>query len=103
MRALCAQTIMKFPTPDAPIYEDALAYARKFITKWKGHPLIVPSIAPHAPYTCTEEILKASTALALEFDVPLHTHIAETHWRSENNRREKGMPVVPYIKKTKFI
>src|SRR5687767_13881239 len=56
LRALCAQTVLKFPTPDAASYEDGLTLARAFIAKWKGHPLIVPSVAPHAPYTCTAEI-----------------------------------------------
>ena len=78
LRALCAQTVLKFPTPDAASYEDSLASARDFIGRWRGHPLIVPSVAPHAPYTCTPEILRSCTDLAIEFDVPLHTHLSET-------------------------
>ncbi|GAP15005.1 cytosine deaminase [Longilinea arvoryzae] len=99
MRAVCSQSIMKFPTPDAQSYEESLAYCRDFIQRWKGHPLIVPSIAPHAVYTCTPEILRASAELAVEYDIPLHTHISETALEVENVRREQGMPVVPYIKK----
>jgi len=99
MRAMCSQTVLKLPTPDASSFEESLAAARDFITRCKGHPLIVPSVAPHAPYTCTAEILKATAALALEFDVPLHTHIAETALEVENMRNDQGMPVVPYVKK----
>ncbi|UCH58517.1 MAG: amidohydrolase family protein, partial [Anaerolineales bacterium] len=99
MRAICSQTVMKFTTPDADFFEESLASAREFIQRWKGHPLIVPSVAPHAPYTCTEEILRATAALAVEFDVPLHTHLAETALEVENNRNEHGMPVIPYVKK----
>jgi 5-methylthioadenosine/S-adenosylhomocysteine deaminase len=99
LRGLCAQTVLKYPTPDAASYEDSLAMARDFIQRWLGHSLIVPSVAPHAPYTCTEEILRATAQLAAEFDVPLHTHIAETAIEVENMRRETGMPVVPYVKK----
>ncbi len=99
MRAVCSQTVLKFPTPDAASYEDSLAAARDFIQRWKGHALITPSVAPHAPYTCTPEILRATARLAVEFDVPLHTHIAETALEVENMRRENGMPVVPYVKK----
>ena len=97
LRAVCSQTVLKFPAPDANSYEESLAAARDFIQRWKGHPLIVPSVAPHAPYTCTEEILRATAALAVEFDVPLHTHIAETAIEVENSRNEHGMPVVPYV------
>jgi 5-methylthioadenosine/S-adenosylhomocysteine deaminase len=99
LRAVCSQTVLKFPTPDAASYEDSLAAARDFIQRWKGHALITPSVAPHAPYTCTPEILRATAQLAAEFDVPLHTHIAETSLEVENMRRENGMPVVPYVKK----
>ncbi len=99
MRALCAQSVMKFPTPDAGSYEDALAYTRTFIERWKDHPLIVPGVAPHAPYTCTPEILKDCAALAAEYDVPIHTHLAETAFEVESMREAEGIPVIPYVKK----
>ena len=99
MRGVCGQTVLKFPSPDAKSYEDSLASARDFIQRWKNHPLIVPAVSPHAPYTCTPEILRACSALAQEFDVPLHTHISETAFEVDNMRRENGMPVVPWIKK----
>ncbi len=99
MRAVCSQTVLKFPAPDAPYYEESLTIARDYIQRWVGHPLIVPSIAPHAPYTCTAEILRASAELAQEFDVPLHTHLAETAGEVEDSRAEHGMPVIPYVKK----
>jgi 5-methylthioadenosine/S-adenosylhomocysteine deaminase len=99
LRGVLGQSVMKFPTPDAKSYEDSLAMARDFIMRWKGHPLIVPSVAPHAPYTCTPEILKATAQLAVEFDVPLHTHLAETAFEVENMRNENNMPVIPYVKK----
>ena len=99
MRALCGQTVLRFPTPDATSYEDSLALARAFIARWRGHPLIVPAPAPHAPYTCTPDILRACAELAIEFDVPLHTHLAETVQEVEDSRRVHGMPVVPWVKK----
>jgi len=103
MRALCAQTILKFPAPDAASYDDSLALARDFITRWKDHPLVVPAPAPHAPYTCTVEILRACAELATEFDVPLHTHLAETAFEVEQSRREHGMPVVPWVAKQRLF
>ena len=99
MRAILSESVMKFPTPDAKFFEESLGMARDFISRWKGHELIIPSVAPHAPYTCPPEILQAATALAVEFDVPLHTHISETATEVENMRNDQGMPVVPYVKK----
>ena len=99
MRAVCGQSVMKYPAPDAPSFEDSLAMAREFIIKWKGHPLIVPAVAPHAPYSTTPEVLRTCANLAKEFDVPLHIHISETAFEVETMRNEQGMPVVPYVKK----
>ncbi len=99
LRAVCSQTVLKFPAPDAESFEESLASARDFIQRWKGHPLIEPSVAPHSPYTCTEEILRATAALAVEYDVPLHTHLAETALEVENSRTEYEMPIIPYVKK----
>lgn len=99
MRAVCSQSVMKFTTPDASSYEESLEATREFVMRWKHHPLVVPSVAPHAVYTCTPEILRATADLAAEFDIPLHTHIAETALEVENLRNDTGMPVVPFMKK----
>ncbi len=98
LRALAAETILKFPSPDASSYEEALEYTRDFVRRWKGHPLIVPGVAPHAPYTITEEITRASVEIATEFDVPIHIHLAETAQEVEDIREEAGIPVIPYMK-----
>jgi len=78
MRAICAETIMKWPTPDAESYDEGLALCRRFIERWRHHPLVTPAVGPHATETSTPEMLQESAALAIEFDVPLLIHIAET-------------------------
>ncbi len=103
LRAVCSQTVLKFPAPDAISFEDSLARARDFIQRWRGHSLIVPAVAPHAPYTCTQEILRASAELASEFGVPLHIHLAETALEVEQSRREHAMPVIPWVKKQRLF
>jgi 5-methylthioadenosine/S-adenosylhomocysteine deaminase len=97
LRAVCGQTIMKLPSPDAESYDESLAYARRFIEEWKGHPLIVPSVAPHAPYTCTDEILRACTDLAVEYDVPLQIHILETRQEAEESWDQYEKKVVERV------
>ncbi|TAK11461.1 MAG: amidohydrolase [Anaerolineae bacterium] len=99
LRAVLGQTVLKFPAPDAGSFEESLAAAREFIVGWKDHPLVVPAVAPHAPFTCTPDILKACAALGAEFDVPLHIHLSETAVEVENMRAENDMPVIPYVKK----
>lgn len=96
MRALLGQTVLVFPAPDAASYEDGLTLCRRFIERWNDHPLIQPAVAPHAWYTATPELLRACADLARAFDVPLHTHIAESAFEVQNCREQHNMPVVPW-------
>lgn len=99
MRALCSQSLMNFPTPDSASPDESLEFTDKFIAKWKNHPLIVPVIAPHAPYTCSPQLMRRCTEIALKHDVPLHIHIAETKQELDDSRAQHGMSVVHWIKK----
>lgn len=96
MRALLGQTILIFPAPDAENFEEGLVLCRRFIEEWKDHPLVVPAVAPHAWYTATPELLRACADLARSFDVPLHTHIAETSLEVQDSKEQNNMPVVPW-------
>ncbi len=78
MRGVCGETVIKFPTPDAPSYEESLRYCADFMDHWQGHDLIVAAPAPHSPYMTTVDILRETTRLALAYDVPQLIHLAET-------------------------
>ncbi len=103
MRALLGQTVLIFPTPDSPTFEDGLILCRRFIEKWRGHPLIQPAVAPHAWYTTTPELLRACADLARGMDVPLHIHVAETKLEVDNCREANRMPVVPWLEKNGIL
>ena len=90
MRAVCAETVMKLPTPDAASYDESLEYCRRFVAGWQGHDLIVPAVGPHSPYTCTPEILMEMARLAQEHDVPLLIHISETEGDVEGTQQLYG-------------
>ncbi len=94
MRALLGQTVLMFPTPDSSSWEEGINYCREFLKQWNGHELIQPAVSPHAWYTATPELLRACSQLALEFDVPLHTHISETLLEVENCREQHDMSPV---------
>ena len=98
MRAVCAETILRFPAPGAPTYEDSLAYSRDFIARWRGHDLIRPAVGPHAPYTATPEMLAAAVELARDFDVPLLTHLCETAYEVEDALRVWEMSPIRWVR-----
>jgi 5-methylthioadenosine/S-adenosylhomocysteine deaminase len=96
MRAICSQTVMRMPTPDAASYEDGLSRARRFVAEWHNHGRVIPTIAPHAPYTCTDEIYREAVALCREYGVPLVTHLSETAREVVESRQERGMTPIAY-------
>ena len=78
LRGVLGETMIDFPVADNKTWDDAVRYCRAYVKQWKGDPLITPAIAPHAPYTVSEEHLKQVRALATELGVPILIHVAET-------------------------
>jgi 5-methylthioadenosine/S-adenosylhomocysteine deaminase len=94
LRGVLGQSILKFPSPDAVSYEEGLVRAEAFIQAWKEHPLITPAVAPHAPYTNTDETMRLCANLAVKYDVPLLIHLAETGQEVEDSIEETGLRVI---------
>ncbi|MBI1875895.1 MAG: amidohydrolase, partial [Acidobacteria bacterium] len=78
LRGVLGETIIGFPVPDAKTPKDSLARTEAFIKAFRGDPLIVPAVAPHALYTNDTATLQAARALADRYEVPLIIHLAET-------------------------
>lgn len=78
IRALLGQAIIDFKAPDFHTPQEAIAATKNLIEQYKNHALIRVIPAPHSPYTCSKELLRKSRELALEYNIPLHIHIAET-------------------------
>lgn len=97
MRGVLGQTVIGFPAPDSPTPEVTLRKTEKFIGDWKDHPLVIPAIAPHSPYTVTKEVLQASGQLAERLQVPLLIHVAETRREVEIMLERTGKRPVEYL------
>ena len=103
MRGVLGQTIIGFPAPDHAKPEDALEYCTGFVERWKNHPLIVPAIAPHAPFTCSAEVLRSARALAEQHDVPLLIHVAESREEVEQMLARTGRRPVEFLEQIGFL
>ena len=99
MRGVLGETVIDFPVPDNKTYEAGLAYAEKFIKRWQGDKLIVPAVAPHAPYTVSEEHLKLAKQLSDRLNAPLVIHLAEDISEIKTIEKQKGMRSVEYLGK----
>jgi 5-methylthioadenosine/S-adenosylhomocysteine deaminase len=97
MRGVLGETIIEIPSPDSRTAADGLAYAARFIKRWKSHPLITPAVAPHAPYSTTAESLTASRKLADQHGVPLMIHVSETQDEEKQIRAKHGMSATQWL------
>jgi 5-methylthioadenosine/S-adenosylhomocysteine deaminase len=78
MRGVLGQAVLDFPAPDHKTWADMMTGCEKYVRRWKGHALVTPAIAPHAPYTVSPDHLKEAHAFAKKHEVPLIIHVAET-------------------------
>ncbi len=85
MRGVLGETVIGFPVADAKTPADALKLSEKFLVRFKGDPLVVPAIAPHALYTNSDETLKAVRALANKYRAPVLIHLSETKKENDDN------------------
>ncbi|NTV62086.1 MAG: amidohydrolase [Oscillochloris sp.] len=99
IRAICGQTVMRLPTPDAASFDEGLERSRRFLEQWSGHERIVPTVAPHAPYTCTDKIYREASSLCAEYGVPLVTHLSETAHEVEESISEREVTPIRYAKR----
>lgn len=78
MRAVIGLPVLDFPTAYASDPDDYLSKGLHVRDKWRDHPRLSFSLAPHAPYTVSDGPLERIAMLAAELDVPIHIHIHET-------------------------
>ena len=103
VRGVLGETIIDFPVADNKTNAEGMAYVAKFVQRWKGHELIVPAIAPHAPYTVSEEHLKAARAFSDSTGAPIVTHISETKREVDDSLKAKGASPIDYLARIGFL
>ncbi|HEX7176165.1 MAG TPA: amidohydrolase [Pyrinomonadaceae bacterium] len=103
VRGVLGETVIDFPVADNKTWAEAMAYSERFVKKWKGHPLITAAVAPHAPYTVSEEHLKEVRALADRTGAPIVIHLAETRQEVADITKLKGVPPAEYLARIGFL
>jgi 5-methylthioadenosine/S-adenosylhomocysteine deaminase len=103
MRGVLGETVIDFPVADNKTNAEAMAYVEKFVAHWKGNSLIVAAIAPHAPYTVSEEHLKVVRAFSDRTGAPIVTHISETKREVDDSIKAKGASPIEYLNRFGFL
>ncbi len=99
VRGVLGQSIIGFPAPDYPTWQQAIKGAEHFIERFRHDELIVPAVAPHAIYTTPDEALIAAHDLAIKYDVPLTIHLAETVTERDESMSKRGLTPTQVLEK----
>ncbi|MBC5792575.1 MAG: amidohydrolase [Nanohaloarchaea archaeon] len=78
--------------------EEELRNAVNFLDRYRDENRIVPGIAPHSIYTCSNELLRYAKNYSKLHDVPFHIHVSETMQENSDALEEHGMTPVEYLK-----
>ncbi len=104
IRAVLGETIIRFPVVDAPKPYGGLDYGIDLIKKYKNDPLVVPALAPHAPYSVSKEKLLETQSLSSEYKTPILIHVSE---RTDEPMRlpeeYKGKSSIYYLNNIGFL
>jgi 5-methylthioadenosine/S-adenosylhomocysteine deaminase len=103
LRGVLGETVIDFPVADNKTHEQAMAYADRFVAKWKNDKLVTPAIAPHAPYTVSEEHLRNVAAFSRRTGAPVVIHVAETRKEVEDITRDHGASPFDYLARIGFL
>ena len=94
VRSNIGLVVLDFPTNYATDPEDYLLKGFEFRDKWRNEELITTSIAPHAPYSVSDEAFTLINTYAEELGVNIHTHLHETQWEIEDSIDKYGITPV---------
>jgi len=97
LRAVLGQTVIGFPAPDFKTADSALKGTEEFLKRWRGHPRITPSVAPHALYTTPLDLVKKARALSRRYSVPFQIHAHESHEEDRLERETLGATSVSLL------
>ncbi len=84
IRACVGIILIDFPSPWATDAQDYFRKGEAVHDRFRDHPLVSIALAPHAPYSVSDEILVRVRALAEELDLPIHMHVHETEDEVKN-------------------
>ena len=103
IRASLGIIAIEFPSAYAP---DAQGYLQKGLATrdaYRGEALLTFTLAPHAPYTVSDNTLRHIAVLAEELDLPIHTHVHETREEILTSVEHHGMRPLERLKKLGIV
>ena len=83
--------VLDFPTPWGSGPDEYLSKGAALAEQWAGDPYIRIAIGPHAPYTVSDEPLKAIAKLAKQKQIAIQIHLHETAFEVTDALEKTGL------------
>jgi 5-methylthioadenosine/S-adenosylhomocysteine deaminase len=85
--------------------EAMLDRTARFVERWQGAAggRITTCMAPHAPYTCDDDFLRAAAGRARDLDVGIHIHAAETMEQTQASMEKRGITPIGVLEETGIL
>ncbi len=90
MRASLGIIVFEFPSSYGSGPDDYLSKGMKLRDQLRDDPLVSFTVAPHAPYTVSDDSFIKIAALADELELPVHVHLHETAFEVDEAVRLSG-------------
>ena len=90
-RAVVGLPLVEFPSAWARGPDEYLDKGLEVRDAYRGQDLITFTLAPHAPYTVSDESFRRIRVLSDQLELPVHLHLHETAQECEDSRRQHGV------------
>ncbi len=91
MRSVIGLIVLDFPSAWAQNADEYLHKALAVHDEIRDMPLVNSALAPHAPYTVSDDPLRKIAMYSNELDVPVHMHVHETAAEVAEAQQKTGM------------
>lgn len=104
IRGVLGQTIADFDPPDHKDADEGFALTEALVAEFAGHGRVIPSIAPHAPYSTGIAVMERIARWADDHpDVPVQMHLAESDQEMAWAQKTHGMRPVEVVEKVGLL
>jgi 5-methylthioadenosine/S-adenosylhomocysteine deaminase len=90
-RAAVGLPFIEFPSAWAKSRDEYFDKNLAVYDQFKGERLVSMTLAPHAPYTVSDESFTRIRMLSDQLDIPVHIHVHETAQEVEDSKKQHGL------------
>ena len=103
MRCATGIIVIEFPSAYATEADDYLRKGLAMRDRFKDDPLVSFTLAPHAPYTVSDETFARVATLAEELDLPIHMHVHETADEIDKSLGQHGVRPLTRLERLNLV